>query len=382
MPILWRYLIHHFLKIMILCVLAFVAILLTMRLDEIAHFAALGTPLSYILLFTFYQIPYILPIAIPISCLIAAFILVQRLSSTHELTAMRACGLACRDILMPLLCTALFLFVLNFWIVSEAATQSHLMTNSLKSEFRSINPLLLLNNKHLMRMKGIYFDALGPSKVGEVAMDAVLAIPNKHHQRLNLMVAHELRASSTAFNGHRVTLLSNLGEKQSEGFDDLLIENIQETETSIPDFSQILQKKVWSINNDYLKMSLLLTRIQEQKEALVKAKEEKLSANQIKSLKYQLNRSLSDISRRFSIAIAVFSFTLMGATFGIHISRHRKRKTLYLAIFLTAFYLVTFFLAKGLDQYWEIATALYMIPHFILIGSSIYVLNRITKGIE
>ena len=42
MPVLWRYLIAYFLRIAIVCVLAFIAILLTMRLDEIAHFAALG----------------------------------------------------------------------------------------------------------------------------------------------------------------------------------------------------------------------------------------------------------------------------------------------------------------------------------------------------
>lgn len=382
MPILWRYLIHYFLKITTLCVLAFVAVLLTMRLDEIAHFAALGAPLSYILLFTFYQIPYILPIAIPISCLIASFILIQRLSSSHELTALRACGLACRDILAPLLLTATFLFVLNFWIVSEVATQSHLFTNTLKSELRSINPLLLLNNKHLMRLKGIYFDVLGPSRVGEMAIDAVLAIPNKHHQRLNLMIAQELRASSSIFTGHRVTLLTNLGEEKADEFDHLLIENIQDTETSIPDFAQFLQKKVWTINNDYLKMSLLLVRIKEQRQALAQARADNLPSAQIKTLNYQLSRSLSDISRRFSIAIAAFSFTLMGAAFGIHISRRRKNKTLYLAIFLTAFYLIAFFIAKGLDQYWLTATVLYMVPHVILITSSIFVLKRITKGIE
>ena len=39
------------------------------------------------------QIPYILPIAIPVSCLITAMLLFQRLSKTHELTAFRTCGL-------------------------------------------------------------------------------------------------------------------------------------------------------------------------------------------------------------------------------------------------------------------------------------------------
>ena len=59
MPILWRYLLQHYLKVTIVCVLAFIAILLTMRLDEIAHFIALGAPLTYVLLFVFYQILFL-----------------------------------------------------------------------------------------------------------------------------------------------------------------------------------------------------------------------------------------------------------------------------------------------------------------------------------
>ncbi len=382
MPILWRYLICHFLKITIFCTLAFVAILLTMRLDEVAHFAALGAPLSYILLFTFYQIPYILPIALPISCLIASLLLIQRLSITHELTALRACGLALRHILAPILLTSAFLAVINFWIGSEVATQSHLTTNALKNELRTINPLLLLNNKHLMRLKGIYFNALGSSRVGECASDVILAIPSKHHHRLNLLLAQHLKATSTVFIGQGVTLITSLKSNETEQFDHLLIENMEESVTLIQDFADVLQKKVWTVNNDYLKLSLLLIRIKEQRRALEKARTVSSPLTTIKSLEILLNRSFSDIARRVSIAIAVFSFTLMGVAFGIQISRKRKNRSLYLAIFLTILYLMAFFIAKGVDQNWLLATSLYMVPHAILILSSIIVLKRVTKGIE
>src|SRR5262249_35116763 len=103
MPILWRYLLGHYLKVLVLCVLAFVAILLATRLDEIAHFATLGPEGMVILSFPLHQIPYILPIAIPISCLISAMLLIQRLSHTHEMTAIRASGLSLRMILCPIL---------------------------------------------------------------------------------------------------------------------------------------------------------------------------------------------------------------------------------------------------------------------------------------
>lgn len=382
MPTLWRYLISQFIKITLFCVLAFVAILLTMRLDEIAHFAALGAPLSYILLFAFFQIPYILPIAIPISCLIASLILIQRLSNAHELTALRACGFGLRHILTPILITSAFLSLANFWIGSELATQSHLTTNILKTELRAINPLLLLNNKHLMRMKGIYFDGLGPSRVGEYASEVILAIPNRNNSRLNLLIAQNLRSTPSYFAGEGVTLITNLGSEEEKQFDHLLIENMEHSMTDLKDFSQLLQKKVWAINNDYLKMSLLLARVKEQKQALEKARTDDALKDQIKPLRQQLNRSFSDIARRASVAIAVFSFTLMGAAFGINISRRRSNRNLYIAILLTTLYLISFFVAKGADQNFPLAASLYMIPPFMIVLFSVYVLNRVAKGIE
>ncbi|CUI17028.1 putative permease, YjgP/YjgQ family [Candidatus Protochlamydia naegleriophila] len=381
-PLLWRYSIGHFLKITLACVLAFIAILLTMRLDEIAHFAALGAPLSYILLFAFYQIPYILPIALPLSCLIASLIFVQRLSNTHELTALRACGFALRDLIAPILITAAFLSLFNFWMVSEVATQTHLQTNLLKSELRSINPLLLLNNKHLMRLKGLYFESLGPSRVGESASDAILAIPSKHHQRLNLLIAQHLKASPSVFIGQGVTLLTSSASDQAEAFDDLLIENMEESITHVEDFSQVLQKKVWTINNDYLKLPLLLIRSQEQREALNQAKLDNSDKNQIKLLEGQLNRSHSEIAKRLSIALAVISFTLMGTAFGLNISRHRKHRSLILVILFTTTYLVAFFVAKGLDQQFHLSATLYLAPLIVIALLSIFVINRVSKGIE
>jgi lipopolysaccharide export system permease protein len=188
LPILWRYLLAQYLKVLCLCTFSFVAILLTTRLDDIAHFASLGSQGLIILQFTLYQIPYILPIALPISCLISTVILIQRLSSTHELTAMRASGLPLKDILAPILLAAAILSIFNFYVVSELATKSHLETSLLKNELRSVNPLLLLHNKHLMKLKGFYFDTTGASRMGETASDVILAMPNKKNQSINVIL--------------------------------------------------------------------------------------------------------------------------------------------------------------------------------------------------
>ena len=243
MPIIWRYLLSHFLKVLIFCVIAFIFVLMTTRLDEIAHFATLGPEGIYILLFTFYQIPYILPIAIPVSCLISAILLIQRLSRTHELTALRASGMSLSAILAPILLAAVFLSLANFYIVSELSTYSHLSSNMLKNELRSVNPLLLLHNKHLMKLKGMFFNTLGSSKIGETASDVIIAMPNKKSNRINVMFAKNLSSYSTRFVSKGVTLVTSLAADHEDKYDHLVIENIDEITTSIQDFAQMLQKK-------------------------------------------------------------------------------------------------------------------------------------------
>lgn len=382
LPIVWRYLLSHYLKVLVLCIFAFIAVLLTTRLDEIAHFVTLGPEGYYILLFTLHQIPYILPIALPISCLISAILLIQRLSRTHELTALRAAGIALGGILAPILLAASFLTLANFYVVSELSTHSHLATGLLKNELRSVNPLLLLHNKHLMKLKGIFFNTLGPSKMGESAFGAIIAMPNKSNNRVNIMLADSLKASPTSFVGNNVALVSSLSSDTLEKPDNLLLENIGEATTKLEDFGQMMQKKVWTLNNDHLKMALLLVRLSDEKTALKKAKTNGEPISAQKQIQRSINRLYTEIVRRFSVAIAVLTFTLMGASFGFSISRHHTSRGLFIVISLASFYLICFFVAKGMGHLFEASAILYLMPHLLIILLSLRAILRTAQGIE
>lgn len=381
MPIVWRYLLGQYLKVMFFCTLAFIAVLLTTRLDDIAHFATLGAEGYYLLLFTLHQIPYVLPIAIPISGLISAIILIQRLSQTHELTALRASGMAVRHILAPILIAASFLSVANFFIVSEIATHSHLTTGLLKNELRSVNPLLLLHNKHLMRLKGFYFDSMGPSRLGESASEVIIALPNKHNNRMNVMLAKNLESSPVEFTGTGVTLISNLQASEETGFDPLVIENMGQSTTSIADFSQMIQKKVWTIHEDYLQLPLLLARLDEENHALAMADPD-MPKEDRKEIVCNISRCHSEIVRRISVALAAFTFTFMGAAFGISITRSRSQRGVVFVICLAAMYLISYFVAKALEQNFLASSLLYLAPHVIIVLLAIWTLRNVSKGIE
>jgi lipopolysaccharide export system permease protein len=382
MPIIWKYLLSQYAKVLILCILAFISILLTTRLDEIAHFATLGPEGLRILWFTLHQIPYVLPIAIPLSALISSIILIQQLSSTHELTAMRACGLSLREILSPIIIAGSFLTLASFLIVSEVATSSHLKTSQIKNELRSINPLLLLHNKHLMKVKGFYFDTMGASKMGETASQIILASPNKHNNRINVLLAENLTMANGNFQGQGVTLLTSLNEDSKERFDHLMVENITETATSSMDFSQMLQKKVWTLNNDHLKLPMLLSRLREQQQDYYDAKQEGQPESTLKQIQRGINRCYAEIVRRISAAFAAFSFTFMGAAFGISISRQQSNRGIAIVILLATLYLVCFFSAKGIEHLLLAASLLYILPHVLITASSLFILHRATKGIE
>lgn len=382
MPIVWRYLLGQYIKVFCLSLLSFIAILLTTRLDEIAHFATLGSEGWLILWFTLHQIPYVLPIAIPISCLISVIILVQRLSQTHEMTAFRSCGISLREVLTPILLASFFITAMNFYIVSELATQSHLATGVTKIELRSVNPLLLLHNKHLMRLKGVYSDTLGHSRIGEYAGDMVIAMPNKHNSSINLIVAKKLQVDPTLFLGENLTVVTPLAREQVSPYDQLMIENMAHMKTSIKDFSQILQKKVWSLNNDHLRLALLRARLQDLKKQENEIFKLDNNAAQLKQIKRDINRGYSELIRRISISVAAFTFTLMGAAFGISISRNRSNRGIFYIVGLAAFYIVAFFSAKSLDHQLFVSSLLYLVPHLIIVIFSLLMLARISKGVE
>lgn len=363
MPLIWRYLLIHYLRVLGLCVGAFIAILLTTRFDDIAHFACLGSNLIQIVEYVGRLLLYILPIAIPISALIAVVILFSRLSQTEELTAMRASGRSLSEILAPILLAAFALGVGNFIIASELAPPAHLSNSLIKNELRAVNPLLLLNNRRLMQMQGIYCDTLGMTRHGEFVKNLILAAPDYKHGKLAFMMAGSIATDSNLLHGSNISLILSQSSP-SEGFDNLIIENIADLNTPSDGFNPRMQKKIWTLQPDHLDTRQLLTFINES------------------TIRRQTAKAYSEFARRISISIAVLSLTLLGAAFSIQVGRTRNHWRFFPMIFLTALFLVAYFLAKGLEDKWMTASILYLLPHTIILATSLRMLYRANKGYE
>jgi lipopolysaccharide export system permease protein len=361
MPILWRYVLRHFFQIFLLCVTSFIGVLLVLRFQEIARFASSGAGFFKILSFMLLQVPYILPITIPISCLIAAILLFQKLSHTHELTAFRACGLGLKPIMTPLLFAALLLTLFNFIITCEVTPRSRGRAKALIYEMAAQNPLFLLQKESLLKLKNAYAD-ISHLSVNQSASDLLLAFKNTSTDRLALVFARSLYLDQNELKGENVAILSSVDSKKEAGFDHLVIENQAEMDTLASNFTQLTPHGGWEASYEYLPLRGILAGQQVGK---------------------GFSRgAILEIARRISLALAAFTFTFIGMAFGLDIGRHRSKKKLAYAIALAALYLICFVVAKSFRHSPYIAALMLLLIHPLLLLLSLKSLTTVARGIE
>lgn len=365
MPILWRYLLRNYFQVFLLSVTGFISVLLITRFKDIARFAATGASSLNVLKFIGFQIPFILPLAVPISCLIASILLFQRLSRHNELTALRISGLGLFPIAFPLIVCGCLMGVLNFAIVSEIAPKCRAISKSLVYQMTAVNPLCLLQKETLVKLKNSYID-MKVLKSGKYAQDVTFIMRSLSNQRLGLMLAKKLTLQEDKLTGSDVTFISSIDSRRDDCFDHLVIENQASMETKADQLAQYLHSNDWNFNYDYLNFRLL-----QAKHLLEKGSDVQFNA-----------KAWQEIARRTSLGLAAFVFTLVGVAFGMEITRDRKWKGIFWATFLMAFYMICFVAARSMKQQWVPSVACYLTPHFIILFITFRYCKHIAYGYE
>ncbi|MBN2478814.1 MAG: LptF/LptG family permease [Parachlamydiales bacterium] len=367
MPIFWKYLSKEYLKVFFLSILAFISILLVTRLKEIANFATISSSIFSIIQFVLYQIPHVLPIAISISCLISSILLFQRLSKMSELTAFRTCGISLKQIITPLIFLAIILSLFNFFIVSELTPRSKYKSKELFYQSTSMNPLVLLQRrKKMSTIKNSYIE-ISTQNNDLSAKDILIIMPNKSNQRLCLMSAKNLELIDDNLDGKNISFISYLDSSQTKNFDNLIIENQSYMTTKASAITGFIKVKEWNMNKSSMPIKMLL----------IKAKEEK-SVKQDK--KYV--SALSEIAKRIAFALSSFSFTFIGASYGITLHRSTSKKNLIVGIFLTFLILISFTVGKALKYHSTFSMMAYIIPQLIALLLTGYKLKKLSRGYE
>ena len=364
MPIFWRYLSKTYLKVFLLSTISFISLLLLTRLKEIARYAALAHHWKNVFLFILYQIPHILPIAIPISCLISSILLFQKLSWTHELTALRTGGLSLKTIIFPLLSIAFFLFLINFFICSEITTFCRQNSKKLVYEQSSINPLLLLQRQDLLKIKNSYID-MEISDDETTAKDLIFILPNKANHRLSFMHAKKLTLQGKSLEGENISTISHIDSIDSNYFDPLILENQKIMTTTASSISQFMKSSHFPLTHNHLPLKLLLVRSKLEKEQPTSS--ESITA---------------EISRRFAFGFSAFSFTFIGICYGIKIQRFRSKKGIFWACFLALLILISFVIGKALKYNALSSSLIYLLPQPLILLFASRMLRKISKGAE
>ncbi len=373
LPVLWRYLFLQYGKTLLLSLLGFLVILLSTRLEEAAKLVSLGTSLGSVVLYIFYQIPYVLQIALPISTLIGALYLFQRLSANNELTAARASGISLFELLAPLMLFSILVAVASFELFFDLSARAHLEAKKLEYTVREMQPLAILQNSRMLDSRGVKLDMKGSLVADKEASDFIIAMGAGDGGKTTLILSKKVASDSNTLYGEDTTLITTKTPQFGAKYDDLIIENTKSNATSLAEVALVANKhRMWKAGNDLLSLPLLMAKRSELQQ---KPEGSKKTLRKIRKID-------AELVRRFSLAFSIVTFTLAGVAFGCMIGRlHRRRRFVYVVV-LAGLFLVCYLAAKGLEEKPLTAICLYLAPHAILIVASMHRLLNIQRGVE
>ncbi len=366
MPRYWKYLTASFLKTFFLSMSGFVGIILITRMKEIARFIALSSDMRSIILYILYQMPYIIPIALPISCLISSYLLFHKMSNTHELTALRTSGLSITKIMSPLIFISCIFVMINFFIASEWATKSLAKSKETFFDQTSKNPILLLQRQNLSKLKDCDI-SMTSEKNNKNADDVLFISFNKNNERLNLFSSSNLKIDNNELLGKDISFISYVKTDEPNSYDTLIIENQSSMNTKAENLSKIIKSKKTIMNPYHLPFSQLIQKWKNQNGMVANQRYESIFA---------------EIIRRTTLGLSAFTFTFLGITLGIDISRNKSKKKIIIISFLTLMLLSSFVFGKSLKYYAIAATLTYLLPQLLTIIFSMYTMKKIERGQE
>ncbi|MDR2512993.1 MAG: LptF/LptG family permease [Puniceicoccales bacterium] len=142
MTLLDRYILREWLKVFAMTLIALIGLLLIGRaFDDVPDFLRWESPVSLALHYFALQVPFYLPVVLPVSLLISVLFVLGYFHRNRELTAMRAAGMSIFRITRPLwragIALSLLLLALNATIVPWATEEALLLSETAEFDYRS-----------------------------------------------------------------------------------------------------------------------------------------------------------------------------------------------------------------------------------------------------
>ena len=273
-------------------------------------------PLSYVLSFVGYLLPFSLIYSIPWAVLVAVLLVFGKLSSDNELVALRANGIGMPRICLPVFIVALVFFGLCLWLNLYAAPVSQMQLRTALFNLASKDPLLLFGSDEVMDQfprRKIYVGR----KNGSTLED--LHIYEMNTEKVPVRVIHARKGTLEVDKEKERILLRIYGVRYEER-----------------DASDVnnLRKMRYRIT----KLGVLPISLEELiQNATNKQRPNELTLDQLCHALDQQNNEMTvavrtEVSKRFSDAMAVVTFVLVGIPLAI--TAHRRETSVGIALSL------------------------------------------------
>lgn len=263
-------------------------------------------PLRYLVFFVLCVLPFSMTYTIPWAFLTALLLVFGRMSADHEFTALRACGTSLARVCLPVLGLALLLSLLALWINTTVAPRAELaMRNSLADMARSNPTSLLVPGEVTNHFSGrkIYVE----EKLGEELRNVTIVELNEKAQPLSVITARR-GVVSTGTEGKKMvlSLAEAVAESRTRGLETDLrgIRHgmaAREFVMSVPLDELVDSNLLWRPLRTY-RMGELLGLLGENLE-----EKEWPSRSSVRT----------EISKRFSLAMASIAFAFVAMPLGI-----------------------------------------------------------------
>lgn len=360
MPIIWRYLLKNYLTAFIGLTIGLLLALFVIRFREIAEFMTLIVHVSAFCKFVLSQFFYILPISLPISCMISSLWLFRKMSHNQELTVLRASGMSFWIIVTPIFIIGFCISCCNAMLLSEIGPRSRFLTKKLIYETTINNPLSLLNKLALAQFPNGYIQMQIIKGCNE-AKDTFFIYHDDIHRQSHMVYAKNLRVQNDQLKGEQISYICSRQSEQENQFDHLMIETqeIMTLETSL--IKNFLKKTNRDFNPEYLSLKEIVLYLKKGKD--------------LDSKPYLL-----EIARRLSLSLAPLILTLLGIGCGLNTQRMSSKRGSSIGYFLLTLYLASFIGGKSLKHSLPLALCLYFVPLIIILGFTMRQFSRFIKG--
>ncbi|MGA0333161.1 MAG: LptF/LptG family permease, partial [Kiritimatiellia bacterium] len=315
MNTLHRYIFKDFLTIFGMSMLVTTLVLYLGSVMKALDYISQGVPGTVLIKVFTLNIPYILTMSIPVSCLVACLLLFNRLSLDGEFTAMRSGGLSTMQIISPVLLCGCLLTLTCIWIHYQLAPESRFSLRKALSNVSEINPMDLLEEGRFVEFPSlaIWVNEKRDNHIDDVEIHErnekgeLLQIINARSGEIqNLPDRREMRVRL------QQVQVQHGDPEDPKGFLNARVVDMEEYHFDL-DYDDLIRKDELNRNIGDMQMGQLLTVIRGEDPYYS-------SLDPVKREKIRM-RALVTTHKRLGLSLGCISFILLGIPLGMNRSR-------------------------------------------------------------